>query len=125
MSWVEKLYTTYENCESMIGKVEANGKTPLLPIAHSTQNAQLEVTLDIGGNFQSARALDKQDTVTLIPVTENSASRSSGVEPHPLFDKLQYISGDYTEFVDNGKGKEFFRKIHKAVGGLVQFVFSQ
>lgn len=108
MSWINKLYVTYENCETMVGKRDADGKTPLLPIAHSTQNAQLEVTVDIDGNFKSASIVDKKDAVTIIPVNEDSASRGNGNYPHPLFDKLQYVAGDYDEFVSDKKGKKFF-----------------
>jgi len=110
LSWINKLYATYENCESLVGKKDADEKTPLLPISHSTQNAQIEVTLDIKGNFRGAGIVDKKDAVTIIPVTEDSASRSSGIAPHPLFDKLQYIAGDYARFVDDKKGREFFEK---------------
>lgn len=108
MSWMNKLYATYENCESMVGKREANDKTPLLPIAHSTQNAQIEVSLDINGDFKDAGAIDKKDAVTVIPVNEDSAARGNGNYPHPLFDKLQYLAGDYTKFVDNEKGQAYF-----------------
>jgi len=110
---MKKLYATYENCESMVGKKAADEKTPLLPIAHSTQNAQLEVSLDINGNFRNASIIDKKDAVTIIPVNEDSSSRSSGVAPHPLFDKLQYVAGDYAQFVDTKKGEVFFEKYIK------------
>lgn len=117
MSWISKLYATYENCESLVGKKEADDKTPLLPICHSTQNAQIEVTVDVHGNLKYACTIDKKDAVTIIPVTEDSASRSSGVAPHPLFDKLQYLSGDYAKFVDSKKGGEFFEKYIKELEG--------
>lgn len=110
MSWINKLYATYENCENMVGEPNADDKTPLLPIAHSTQNAQIEVTLDASGNCRNAKIIDKNDAVTIIPVTEDSAARSNGNYPHPLFDKLQYVAGDYIKFVDSKKGKEFFDK---------------
>lgn len=109
MSWLNKLYDTYENCESVIGKYDADQKIPLLPIAHSTQNAQIEVRLDSEGNFKNAVTVDKKDAVTVIPVSEDSAARSSGIFPHPLFDKLQYIAGDYIKYVDGKKG-EYFKK---------------
>jgi CRISPR-associated protein Csd1 len=107
---LNKLYDTYENCESLVGKEEANKKTPLLPVAHSTQNAQIEVTLDSHGNFVSARILDKKDAVTIIPVTEDSASRGAGINPHPLCDKLQYIAGDYGKYVGGKKPEEYYGK---------------
>lgn len=39
--------------------------------------------------------LPVKDSDTVIPVTEESASRSSGAAPHPLFDKIKYLAGDY------------------------------
>lgn len=98
MSWLNDLYQTYEACKDEVGIIQGERPT-LLPIAHSTQNAQIEITLDGEGNFLRARRLEKEEAVTIIPVTEDSASRSSGVAPHPLADKLEYIAGDYGKFV--------------------------
>jgi CRISPR-associated protein Csd1 len=110
LSWISNLYDTYENCKDEIGKEQANEKTPLLPISHSTQNAHLEVTLDKDGNFSKGEVVDIKDKVTIIPCTENSSSRSgSAVFPHPLCDKLQYVAGDYTNF-GGVKGDEFYTK---------------
>ncbi len=113
MSWINKLYSTYENCESLIGKAESSEKIPLLPIAHSTQNAQIEVTIDIDGNLQDVRIVNKDEAVTIIPVTEDSASRSNGNTPHPLFDKLQYLAADYMKFTDGKKGEEYHKEYMK------------
>ncbi len=125
MSWINKLYDTYEYCESLIGKPGADGKTPLLPMAHSTQNAQIEVAIDINGDFKSARIVDKKDAVTIIPVTEKSGSRSgTNSPPHPLFDKLQYLAGDYVDFVDSKKEGEFFTKYIKQLEGWCTSPFS-
>lgn len=106
MSWMERLYRTYENSTMEIGAATAapeHGKsaaTPLLPICHTTQNAQIEITVDWQGSWQphTARVLEKTDGVTIIPCTENSSGRTSGLCPHPLFDKLQYLAGDYITF---------------------------
>ncbi len=105
------LYDTYENCISEVGKKRTDQKIPLLPIAHSTQNAHIEVTIDGNGNFRRARILEKDEEVTIIPVTEDSATRSGTFPPpHPLFDKLQYLAGDFTDYVIKDKGEEFFNK---------------
>ena len=94
MSWTNELYQVYEN---NVGAEDE--KTVLLPIFHSTANAQIEVTLTEEGLFDGAvRIADKGDAVTIIPVTEASGSRSSGISPHPLNDKLLYIGGDYGKF---------------------------
>lgn len=95
MSWTNELYQVYEN---NCGKVDE--KILLLPVSHSTVNAQVEVTLSEDGEFCSAvPIMDKKDSVTVIPVTEDSGARSSGIAPHPFADKLVYIAGDYKEFV--------------------------
>jgi len=118
LSWIQKLYDTYENCKSEVGVVGAdNRKTPLLPIAHSTQNAQIEVVINGKGNFLSARTLGKEETVTIIPVTEDSATRSNGITPHPLCDKLQYVAGDYAIYVVKKNAEGFYNEYIKKLEG--------
>jgi CRISPR-associated protein Csd1 len=108
VSWMTKLYETYENCESEIGKTIESGEMPLLPVGFSIQDAHIEVMLDLEGNFLDARVLDKSEKLTIIPCTEDSVTRSgSGAIPHPLFDKLQYAAGDYSEY-GGEKGNKFF-----------------
>lgn len=105
MSWISRLCETYDNCSA--GVLKADSEKSLLPIGHTTQYAQIEIVLDTDGNFLSARALDnnkdknqdENEAVTVIPCTEDSANRTSGLEPHPLFDKLQYVAGDYPTYV--------------------------
>lgn len=110
MSWIHKLYDTYENCKSKVGVIGTDERTPLLPIAHSTQNAQLEIVVNGDGDFLRARVLEKEEEVTIIPVNEDSASRGNGILPHPLCDKLQYVAGDYINYVDKKNGEEFYNK---------------
>lgn len=97
MSWLEKLYKTYDNNLNHIG--DPSDKTPLLPVCHTIQNAHIEITIDEGGNFLRAGVIQKTDAPTIIPATEESAGRS-GSKPanHPLCDKLQYIAGDFLKF---------------------------
>ncbi|WP_292520133.1 type I-C CRISPR-associated protein Cas8c/Csd1 [Methanoculleus sp.] len=103
MSWISRLCETYDNCSA--GVLNASTEKDLLPIGHTTQYAQIEIVLDADGNFRSARALDndrvngENEAFTIIPCTEDSANRTSGLEPHPLFDKLQYVAGDYSTYV--------------------------
>ena len=52
MSWIQKLYETYNNCQSMIGKSDDVNTTPLLPIFHTTQIAHIEIVIDQEGNFK-------------------------------------------------------------------------
>lgn len=99
MSWTNELYQVYENnCGN------DDEKAVLLPVSHSTANAQIEVLITEKGEFENAeRISDKKDSVTIIPVTEDSGSRSSGIAPHPLEDKLIYIAGDYSRYAAGKK----------------------
>lgn len=107
MAWLKTLAETYDIFSDIAG-VDKNNQAVLLPISHSTYNAQIEVTIDEAGNFQGAKKLEKgKDIVTIIPVTEDSAARSSGIAPHPLCDKLCYIAGDYTLYTGDNKEKYF------------------
>ena len=110
MSWMQKLCETYDNCQGLIGVIDGDDDIPLMPVAHTTQVAQIEITLDIEGNWVphgSKVLLDKKEAVTIVPCTEASQSRS-GKKPtaHPLFDKLQYLAGDYEKF-GGEKGSSF------------------
>lgn len=107
MAWLKTLAETYDVYADLAG-VDRNGQAVLLPISHSTFNAQIEVTIDRDGNFIDSKKLDKgNDVVTIIPVTEDSAARGNGIAPHPLCDKLCYIAGDYTLYTDDNKEKFF------------------
>ncbi len=104
MSWIEKLYQTYENNTGAIGCRE--DAVPLLPICHTTQNAHVTITIDAEGNFLRAAVVPKGESRTIIPATEESSGRTSGATPHPLCDKLQYVAEDYASY--GGEKKNCF-----------------
>jgi CRISPR-associated protein Csd1 len=98
MNWIQSLYETYENCENSIG-YSTEAQRPLLPICHITIQTHIEVVIDGNGNFRDARLVGKDDSTTIIPATESSASRAgSKPECHALSDKLQYLAGDFMDF---------------------------
>lgn len=98
MSWIQKLYETYDACN---GNESIPDIESLCPVGYSVQNAHIEVVIDQDGNFRRACLIDKNDAKTLIPVTEKSLTgRTSGVAPHALCDSLQYCAGDYEKFGD-------------------------
>ncbi len=104
MSWTQELYNVYEQ---QCG-VEHNDGTVLLPISHSTANAQIEVTLRQDGSFVTAKTLTKEEGQnTIIPVTEDSASRTSGICAMPFADKLIYICGDYSNYNEKDNSQYF------------------
>ena len=105
MNWIENLYRTYENNLAHIA--DPSDAIPLLPLFHSTQNAQLHVVLDGDGNFLNANVVTKDASQTIIPATEASAGRSGAkVAPHALCDTLQYIAGDYLTWGGNPNKKK-------------------
>ncbi|RLA41066.1 MAG: type I-C CRISPR-associated protein Cas8c/Csd1 [Gammaproteobacteria bacterium] len=100
MSWMTKLYETYEAGMALDLSEEEN----LMPISHTMQNAHINIVIDGDGNFKRASVLEK--TQIVLPATERSAGRSSGEAPHPLADKIQYVAGDYSEY--GGKKNPYF-----------------
>ncbi len=100
MSWTDELYKIYEyNSDREFDENEP----VMLPVAHSTANAQIEITIDLDGNFKGAKAVEKSDAVTVIPATEDSATRSSGICAMPFADKLIYTAGDYSNYAEGKK----------------------
>lgn len=110
MSWTNELYRVYDLA------VEAG--IDMLPISHSTANAQIEITVSEEGEFIEAAAVEKENAVTVIPVTEDSAARTSGIFPMPFADKLVYIAGDYPAFAEGKRAdnSEFFAAYMKQLG---------
>lgn len=106
MAWLKTLAETYDLFDDLAG-VDKDEQI-LLPLAHSTFNAQIEVIIDEEGIFIDSKKVEKADAVTIIPVTEDSAARANGNCPHPLCDKLCYIAGDYTVYTGDNKD-EYFR----------------
>lgn len=95
MSWIEKLYKTYE--QSLEGS--RSSEYPLTPVGHTTQQVHVEIVIDPSGRFVSATTVPKVKATTLIPCTEKSGGRS-GIKPknHPLCDELQYIAADFVKY---------------------------
>lgn len=116
MSWVSELYKTYENNRENVGK--SDGGVILAPVAHMIANAQIEIMLDGDGNFISANEVIKENTKTIIPVTEASEGRSSGIAPHALCDTLSYVAGDYKKYVEEKEGEKAERKFEAYKEGL-------
>lgn len=122
MNWMEALYRTYEDNAQQAGKNSSEERdlkkrtiTPLFPLYHGSQNAQITVVLDGSGNFRRAEVVPSGSQQTIIPVTEKSGGRTSGLCPHPLCDKLQYVAGDFTKWTNNGKSgyKEYLNQLER------------
>ena len=102
MSWMQKLYRTYE---SILEQGVTDDADPLTPVGHTIQNAHIVIVIDGQGNFQTARVMPPK-TAILLPATESSENRTSGEAPHPLADKIQYVAKDYADY--GGEKKAYF-----------------
>lgn len=129
MGWIETLYNTYNYLEKLEKKREGCA-VGLLPPAVIMQKANIEVTIDDKGKFLRAKKIeDKKDSETYIPCTEESASRTSGVAPHALFDQIKYVAGDYeyefpNEKESNDANKKYFQPYIKALKKWVESEYS-
>lgn len=108
MSWTDELLQIYNY---NIGRDFDDGEPLMLPISHSTANAQVEITIDENGEFMGATTVDKNDAVTVIPDT-GKARTSFSIAPHPINDTLKYVAKDFFNCTDDTevKNKEFFVK---------------
>lgn len=102
MSWMQKLYRTYE---TVSGQTFGSDDEPLTPVGHTLQNAHIVIVLNGQGEFQTARVMPPK-TAIMLPATESSESRSgTKPPPHSLADKIQYVAKDYLAY---GGGKSAF-----------------
>ena len=124
MSWMSELSKLYDLEADIVGE-DIDGKT-LLPVYHSTQKAQIDVFLFDDASFAYGKAVDESDSVTIIPTTEDSSTRSSGIAPHPLCDKLVYVAGDYSDHVKGAKKNiaAYFEAYIRQLSGWVQSAYT-
>ena len=94
MGLFQNLLETYEKC-----------KDATLPIFHTTFKSQICIILDSDGNFINATR-DTKDITVVIPCTDRSAGRSSGIAAHPLCDQLDYVGG-----ISNDKTSDYLQTL--------------
>ncbi len=116
MSWMAKLYETYEAAMQF----DLDGDLALMPVSHTIQNAHIDIVIDGEGNFRRAEVLEK--TSIILPATEASAGRTRREVPHPLADKLQYVAQDYAQY--GGKKKPDFSSYKQQLGAWCESNFS-
>ncbi|WP_032091953.1 type I-C CRISPR-associated protein Cas8c/Csd1 [Necropsobacter rosorum] len=107
MSWMQKLYRTYE---TVSGQTFDSDDEPLTPVGHTLQNAHIVIVLNGQGEFQTAWVMPPK-TAIMLPATESSENRTSGEAPHPLADKIQYVAKDYADY--GGGKKAYFEGYQK------------
>jgi len=106
MGLFQNLLETYEKCSDAIGitPIDADGnvneKKTLLPVFHTTFKSEICVTIDKSGKFIRATRDNKEMTI-IIPCTEKSVGRSSGIAAHPLCDQLDYVGGINKDKLDD------------------------
>lgn len=123
MSWITELVETYDACEKidgLIGRIDiVEGKNytrqlrPLTPLYHDLIKATFEVSIDADGKFLSAKHLEKEEQMTIVPCTQYSRARTGAAAykaAQPLCERLDFIckddyENDYTktmqEWVDS------------------------
>jgi len=108
MGLLQQAIITYDEMKHKVG-VEYEGKVTLAPIGYINVKADIVISIDIEGNFINSESFGKDGKNVIIPVTEKSSARTSGIEPHPLCDKIAYLIGDekhiekYSKFVEELK----------------------
>ena len=114
MSWLEKLYETYEAVSNIDELSES-----LEPYFHKKEQCHIEIVLDGESNFIRAEALVHEVSYgkqtywkgddTVIPITPKSLTgRTRGAAPYPLAEQIQYVAKDYPDF--GGAKKSYFEE---------------
>ena len=93
MSLMQKAVATYDHFSHLAGIRQVNHAI-LTPVSHILQTTQIEITLHSDGDFAVATAVDEK---TVIPATEESASRTNTPCAHPLCDQLAYVAAGNEE----------------------------
>lgn len=91
MGLFQKAVETYDSFIQQAGHI-TEGEEPLAPCFHTLTRADLDITVGSDGAFISASAVDKTESKIIIPVTEESARRTSHPCAHPLSDQLKYLA---------------------------------
>lgn len=93
MGLLQQACETYDYNVKLLGK-ELEGKEPLAPVSHIIAKAGIEITITQDGFFKCAEKIKDELSKTIIPVSEDSASRSGTkayTRPHALCEQLKYL----------------------------------
>ena len=91
MGLLQRAVETYDANAALAG-VYRHKREPLAPLGHVLTSAHIEITLNAQGGFKTARRVEKNEPKILIPVTEESGGRTSGIAAHPLCEQLKYVA---------------------------------
>ena len=109
MRLMQKAVETYDCHWDYVGRYRS-GHTVLAPVSHIVTRADIEIILNAQGEFLRASAVGKDEAKIVIPATESSAGRTSGVCAHPLCDQLCYLADYHRE-----KHMDYLTKLEKWV----------
>lgn len=125
MGLLQRAVETYDANEALVG-IYREGHEPLAPVGHTLTSAGIEITLDRDGNFQSGRKVDKSEPKILLPVTEESAGRTSGPVPHPLCEQLKYVASkrekEHGLYLEQLRSWAESRDAHPFLGPILAYV---
>ena len=130
MNWFESLCKLYSENEQYAGrymKGRWGEDLILLPIYHNTVIAHITVYILSDGSFVYAKPVDREESITIIPVTEMSAVRTNNCAAHPLCDGLKYVAGDYVDYCDIkelGKAGLYYENYKDAISSWGQSEYS-
>lgn len=94
MGILQRAYETYEAMgPKYAGTYRSTQKEAFAPVSHTVTRANIEIVIDTDGCFHSARTIDKNEPKVIIPVTEESAGRTSKAAAHPLCEQIGYVCG--------------------------------
>lgn len=113
MTVFQELVKAYDANEAAAGKFDTAAGYTLLPLGHVSVKVEIEVAIDQQGNFLAARALPKDEQLTVIPATIDAATRASNPEAFPLHDKVKYCAGDLLQYAKTAKNKRDFETAHQ------------
>lgn len=105
MGLLQKAIETYDANADLVG-VYREGHDPLAPISHIIAKANIEVTLNAQGCFIGACTVNESEQNTIIPVTEKSGGRTSGLAAHPLCDQIKYVTS-----IDKAAHELYFKEL--------------
>ena len=110
MNWERELIRYYDQMADRAGEYQIDPRGysyALLPIRHTSVSANLEIFLDLDGNFLKVEPIAPEDAFTITGTTEDAIARSSNQAAHLICDNLGYMAGDildyYKPISTNGK----------------------
>ena len=115
------LCQTYDNCSVQIGLLRDDGKPPLVPVSHTIARAHIEIELNEASEILGIKTLTLEEADTITPCTELSASRTSGIAPHMLYDNVKYVSGDYNQYIHDIDNTKYYQRYMNQILGWCNF----